>query len=182
MADPITLLAVGATIAGGTLAAAGQLQGGKAGYEMGRFREAIARQNALYEIQIGERRAGELGLKQAQRSIIPAQAAGGLDVRSGSAVEVQKSQYAVNQIEQQDVRAAAGSKARAENIQGDIDLATGKQMRTASYYQAGATVLGTVGSAAGKWYQGRQLGMYGSGSGIDTGVGLSPFGGSSMFS
>jgi hypothetical protein len=187
MADPVSLavitgVSMAATAAGGAVTAAGQLQGGAAQKQRDYYLAAVADQNRVYEQMLGERRAGEKGLEQAQVAgrQIAAQGASGLDVGRGSAVEVQKSQQQIAGIEQQDIRYSAQRRAYGEQVQGELYKRAGDEAVTASKYAAAGTVLGTVGSVSSKWLQGRQLGMFG-GGGIDTGMGLSPFGGSSMF-
>jgi hypothetical protein len=164
MADPISMIAVGsmaATAIGGGVTAMGQLQGGAAAKAMYDYRARIAQENAKYETALGERKAGELGMRQRAQAgqIKAAQGASGLDVSRGSAVEVQKSQGEIARIEQEDVRYSAARRAYGEETQAGLYTAAGKQAKTASYYEAAGTVLGSAGSVSDKWLQARSTGL-----------------------
>src|SRR5262245_54970640 len=107
MADPITMIAIGATVAGAATTAYGQSDSGKAQKSMYDYQAQVARQNAQYERQVGERRAAELGLRQRDEAarLVSAQAASGIDINRGTPVDVRRSQREIFGIEQQDVRA-----------------------------------------------------------------------------
>lgn len=164
MADPVSVMAatgMAATIAGGGIKAYGQDQAGIAQQKMYNYRAQVAEQNRIYEIGAGERRATELGLQQRYRmgNITAAQGASGLDLMRGTAVDVRAGQKAADLTSQEDVRYAAARRAYGEQVEEQLDTASGKYARYEGEVGAAGTILGTVGSVADKWYQGKSVGI-----------------------
>lgn len=172
MADPVSLavitgISMAATAAGGAVSAYGSSQGGRLEQQMYNYRKSIALQNAQYERMLGERRAGEKGLEEAQVAgrIKAAQGGSGLDVNRGSAVDVRESQVGVQRIEQQDIRSAAGRRAWNEETQAALYGEAGKQAKWAGNVKALGTILGTTASVSNKWLQASSSGAFGGGGG-----------------
>lgn len=146
--------AIGTTVAAGIYTAESQKAQGQAEKQIADYRAAIAEQNRIYETRLGERQAGELGLRQAQQkgAIAAAQGASGIDVASGSSAAVRESQYGIAKIEQQDVRDAAARRAYNERVSSQLYTAAGVQAEWAGKTKAMGTYLGTAANVAGKWY------------------------------
>lgn len=175
--DPMTLAAIGigTTIAGGAVKTAGDLFGGQASgkmyeYQAGlaRQRSQVAEQNARYALQTGESEALTLGYRTGQ--IVgqerAGQGAGNLNVSGGSAAAVRASQTKVGQMSESNIRTTAARRAYGYEVesasdiaQANLDSTASATSRTSSYYDAGASVLGTASSVASKWSQASQAGI-----------------------
>lgn len=171
MADPIslTLAAVGsaAAIGGGITGAIGSKYSGEAkarSYEyqagIAQINESIQKQNADYARKSGEVVASEVGAKAKQTMglIKAGQGASGIDVNSGSAVQVRDSQEKKGEFEQAVVRSNAarqayGYETAALNQQANVglDKMGAEASRTAGDLGAASSILGSVGSVATKW-------------------------------
>lgn len=183
--DPATALAGGsmaASIIGGGLNAMGASKKGAADAAMFRYQSGvsminkqIADQNASHARATGESQAVVQGMRSKQQmgGIKVAQAASGTDVTSGTNVDVQESQQAVGSYEQDVIRNEAAWKAYGYEVEGAKDVAQAGAYN-ASAKQAGAggdlamwgSILGTAGSVAGKWAQGKNIGIGSGGEGV----------------
>jgi hypothetical protein len=188
MAEAMAVVGLGATIAGGITQAAGAKAAGQAAlaqnnYQAGvaEINSKIAKQNADYARNNGEIQAQNYGIKASQRTgmIRAGQGASGVDVNSGSAVDVRASQEKTSQMDLTQIRmnavkAAYDFDAQAVGFDNQAGLyrMAGANAVTASNYQATASILGTVSSVSSKWMQGSQMGMFsGSGGATDYGSG-----------
>ena len=136
----------------------------------------IANQNAEYSIQVGEHQAMQAGLAGASTlgKIKAAQGASGLDVNSGSALDVQTSQQLINRMDQATIRSNAAKVAynyRVEgvglNAQAQLDTLAGKNAATTGYINAASSILGGASSVSQQWLKESQLtgGSAGGGAG-----------------
>lgn len=175
MADPIslTLAAVGAAAsAGGAITSAiGSKYSGEAKarmyeYQAGiaKINESIEKQNADYARKSGEVVASEVGAKAKQTMglIKAGQGASGIDVNSGSAVQVRESQQNKNEFDQAIVRSNAartayGYETAAITQQANAGLAGmgAESSRVAGDLGAASSIIGGVGSVASKWAMAR---------------------------
>lgn len=115
---------------------AGDLFGGDANQQALNAQKNVARQNAVtadrnadWTMQAGESLLGEQGLKNRQRfgALKAKQASSGLDVNSGSAVQVQQSEKELGQLDAMTIqsnaaRAAFGYKEQARNFRDQAAL------------------------------------------------------------
>jgi hypothetical protein len=117
----------------------------------------IAQQNANYAIEAGQSKAAQQGMKEAEigGEIKAAQAAGGVDVNTGSNKEVQKSQRELGALNQKQVIANAqlteyGYLAQKTNFQAQSQLDTyeGQQAEVGGFLGGAGQIFG----AASKWY------------------------------
>jgi hypothetical protein len=117
----------------------------------------IAQQNANYAIEAGQSKAAQQGMKEAEigGEIKAAQAAGGVDVNTGSNREVQKSQRELGALNQKQVIANAqlteyGYLAQKTNFQAQSQLDTyeGQQAEVGGFLGGAGQIFG----AASKWY------------------------------
>ena len=190
-AAPLALIA---TAVGGGISAYGAYASGQAKSAMARYQQGsdlamakVAADNAQYDIASG-------GIKALQAGLVGRAAMGRLGARAGagnvagkSVADLQRSQSAITMEKEriqiadaahadygEQVQAARfTAEAGAKGVEAQTDIAAGE-------LGALGSIASTAGSVAGKWYDLSAIGKGGSG-GIDTGMGLAPFGGSSMF-
>lgn len=170
-------LAMPLMLAGGAVSAYGSIAKGNAeasayNYKAGvaQVNTRIAEQNRDYAYAAGGREAARYGANAAQRmgKIITGQGASGLDVNSGSAVDVRASQRTADIADQKTIQENAGRRAYGFSVQAENFRAEESMNRSAASNAKSAGVLGAVSSligsatsVAGKWYQGTQTGLYG---------------------
>lgn len=169
---------IGATLIGGLTSAFGAYEQGQSQQEMYNYQAGVARlntqiadQNATYATQIGEDQATRAGLQGAQRmgQIKAAQGASGLDVNSGSAVQVRASQKEASSLDVASIRSNAAKTAYNYQVQGvqftaqgQMDTVAGENARTSGMINAGSSLIGAASSVSQQWLRGQQLGMWGS--------------------
>lgn len=185
MADPFTWAAIGtaASVAGGAVGATGALAKGSSdkamyGYQAGvaLLNQNIAKQNAAYTRDVGENAAFISGRKT--QAIIGTekvdQSASGLDVNSGSALDVRKSTADVGAIDQATIRQNYAKKAYGFEVEAATkgaeaigDIIAGEQAEKSGKINAASSILGTVSSVSSKWLQGSSV-FGGANSGVTT--------------
>lgn len=138
---------------GTAVGAAGTLAGGLYAGQVASNNAKLADTQADYAIQAGQQRASDEGIKNATReaAIKTGIAANGIDVNSGSAVDVQASQKMTDRLDVDRILSDAGYtawgyKSQAQNFQtqstaDDIGAVTG----------SAATLLEKAPSLSGKW-------------------------------
>lgn len=174
---PIALMALGtvATVAGAANQASGQIAQGNAANEMAQYRAQVAKNNAKlaegdasYAIQAGKLESYNQGMKNAAHlgNVKASQAASGVDVNRGSAVDVRSGEAATGAQEQQNIESNADRKAYGYRRQSadytaeaGLDERGGYNAQVAARNEAGSTVLGAASSLAFKW------GTFGAGGG-----------------
>ena len=148
----------------------GQAEGKMYDYQAGvaRMNATIAEQNAQYVSDVGELQAGQFGYKAGQQlgQIKAVQASHGLDVRSGSAAQVQESQKLVSATDMSMIRSNAAraafnyrNEAAADVAQAGADVAAGQNARTAGMIKAATSVIGGATSVDQQWLQGQKAGL-----------------------
>lgn len=176
MATAVGTVGLGASLAGGLLSAFGAEKSGQASQRMYNYQAGIARvnadidrQNSEWTLTQGETQATQYGMKAAQQrgQIIAAQGASGLDVNSGSNVDVQRSQKAITDIDMAQIRSNAAktafdyrTKATTDENQATLYTMAGENAKEAGDLNALGSIIGTAGSVSSKWLQGRQMGMF----------------------
>lgn len=185
---------IGQTLLGGLTSAFGSLFKGDAEKQMydyqagvARLNAQIAQQNSAYALQIGEQQAQGVGLQGGQRmgQIKAAQAASGLDVNSGTAVDVRASQKEWTGIQTAAVRSSAAKTAYNYQVQSvqfgaqaQLDTLAGQNARSAGMIGAASSIVGTASSVSSEWMRGSQLGLWGQGQqNTNTGQSLGSSGG-----
>jgi hypothetical protein len=152
--------------------AGGQAQNAMAQYQAGlaRMNAQIAKQNAIYATQRGEAEAMQSGMKTREQigETITRQAATGLDVNQGTGVQVRRSEQELGTYDQTVLRSNAAVRAYGMRSQGLMDIEQGRLDEYGGRYSviagninAGSSIMGTIGSVAGKWIQGQQVGLAG---------------------
>lgn len=159
--------AVPLLIASTAVAVVGALESGAAAKNAADYQSAvannnaqIAKQNADYALQAGQVSAENQSRKGAAQigHIKTAQAASGVNVNSGSALEVQAGQRETNQLDTETVLNNAqlhayGYRTQATNFEAEAKLDTmkGEQAQEASYFKAGSDILSGASGISGKW-------------------------------
>jgi hypothetical protein len=177
MAAGFGAVGLGATLVGGLLSAQGAQKQGEAQQQMYNYRAQVAkinadinRQNAAWARDKGEKEAVQYGMKAAQQkgAIIAGQAASGIDINSGSSVEVQQSQDKLTRLDLTQIRSNAAkiaydyeTKAVMDENQAGLDIMSGNYAKEASKYKAAESILGTVSTVSSKWQQGNSIGLWG---------------------
>lgn len=176
---------LGTSAGGSILSAFGSIASGSANQDMYDYQASIARlnsqidlQNAEYSRQVGEQQASQYGIKAGQQmgAIKSAQASSGLDVNSGSAMDVRASQGRLNRLDTDVIRSNAAKtaynyeiKSTMDNAQAGLYSMAGDNAMSAGLIGAGSSVLGGLGSVSGQWLQGQRVGLW-SGTGLDFGA------------
>lgn len=187
MADPISMVAIGSTIAGGVVSGIGAANTASANaaaynYKAGiaTLNSQIAQQNASWAVQSGGIKSEEEGLQagQAIGQTKVAQSAGGFDVNTGSNSAVRSTQSDVAKFNEGIITTDAARKAYGYQVEGakdtaeaTMDTSAASNAKTAGDLAVLSSILGTVGSVAGKWTQGNTIGIgssSSSGGGIDS--------------
>ena len=128
--------------------------------QIARNNKVIADQNAVYAEQSGIAAAENQSRKGAARvaKIKTAQAAQGVDINTGSAVDVQVGQRMTDQLDTENVLNNAELRAYGYRVQGEnfeseakLDEMKGEQAKTAGYLGAAGSLLSNASSISGKW-------------------------------
>jgi hypothetical protein len=154
-------------LAGAGVSAVGTISGGIASQNASNYQAAVANNNAIVAKQNATRaeQAGEAAAENESRKgaaelakVKTAQAASGIDVNTGSAVDVQAGERETNQLNtetvfQNDLLKAYGYRVNAENFQSEAALDTAKadEAVPASVLAAGGGLLSSAASVGGKW-------------------------------
>lgn len=154
-------------IAGAAISAVGTIAGGMAAQNAGNYQAAVARndaaiaqQNAVHAEEAGSAAAENESLKgaAAQGKIKVAQAANGVDVNTGSAVDVQTGERETNQLNTEnvfsnDLMKAYGYRVNAENFQNEatLDKAKADAAVPSSVLAAGGGILSAASGVGTKW-------------------------------
>lgn len=176
--DPVTMTAVsmGLSAAGGLLGMQGAQQEGQAQAQMYNFQAGqalynakVARENRDWALAEGEGEAIRYGLKSAQQrgAITAAKAASGIDITSGSAQDVIKSQKFVSDMDMEMIRKNAARKAYAyetqavsEEKQAELYRMAGSNAKTAAKYKGMASLISGASSVSSKWMDANRVGIF----------------------
>lgn len=167
VAPALPMIAAAGAIGSAGLSAYGAIQGGRATRDAQNYKAAVAmnnkvvaEQNAEGAINAGVAKGQAQGLKgRAVGGAIKAkQAASGVDVNSGSNVDVQEAQAEQSRLDVETVLhnadlAAYGYRTQATNFEAEavMDKAAGEQAEKAGYIKAGTSLLGAASSLGWKW-------------------------------
>lgn len=171
-------IGMGSTIAGGGISFFGNIMKGNNEASMYNYKAGIAqvnaqlaKQNADWALESGEKEALHAGLKGAQQKgrIVAAQAASGLDVNSGSNRLVQEGQEKAIQTDEAQIRTNAARRAYGYSIESwsksneaSMYSMASDNARKAGYINALGSLVSTAGSVSDKWLQGRSQGLWNS--------------------
>lgn len=161
-----TLSAIGsiASIASTGIGAFGAIKSGQASAASARYNAAVTADNAQIQknnaslaAQAGEAQAGmsEMKTRATVGAIAANQAAAGIDVGSGSALDVRSSARELGELDAINIRSNAARTAYGYQVQSSSDTSQSQldrfqagQDSTAGFVNAGSTILGGVGNTS----------------------------------
>lgn len=151
------------SIGGSVLGALGQMKQGKAASQAAQYNATVAANNANISRQnaINAGHEGEIAAAQAQQetrakvgAIKADQGASGVDLNSGSSIDVRSSAAQTGQLNAITLRSNAARKAygyqleaSGQDAQSQLDLSTAKNEKSAGLLNASTTLLSGVGNA-----------------------------------
>lgn len=142
---PMVLMAVGTAVS-----AYGQIQAGNAAEQAAAYNASIAQQQAAEASQAAKSKAFDLSTQR--RTMIGRQVAAfgasGVDVNSGTPLDVMSHTATQYEMDIQNAGIAADQATQSGYEQAQLDLMQGKQAQTAGWINAGASVFGGLGKAA----------------------------------
>ncbi len=158
---------IGMAVAGAGMKAVGTLTQGAAAQNAANYQAQVARNNATIARQQAEYSTAA-GMTQAETAsrksaaiggkIKTAQAASGIDVNTGSAVDVQVGQRMTGQLDTETtlnnaLLQAYGYRAKATEYEAEADLSEmkGKSAKIGSYFEAAGNLLSDASSIGGKF-------------------------------
>jgi hypothetical protein len=152
MCEPTTIAVMSA--AAGAINVAGQIQQGKVAAQVGRNNQIAAEYAATDALRRGEEQAQKArrdaeATKSAQRVTL---AASGLDLNSGTALDLQDQTDFFGQLDQNTARTNARNEASNARYSGAMSRAQGDASRAQANIGAFGTVLGTGAQVSSKWY------------------------------
>lgn len=165
----LPVIAAVAGVVGAGVSAVGMVQQGQATQKAETYKAQVAANNAIIAEQ-NARHAEEAGLAQAQATslkgsanagrIKAAQAASGLDINTGSAVDVQESDAEKSQLDTETVMSNAELQAYGYRSQGTgfdaqagLNRAAADQAPVAAAFSASGGLLSSASSVGSKWSQ-----------------------------
>lgn len=191
-APTLGAVGLGTSLAGGIMQAFGAKRQGEANAQMYAYQAQVAKynadidkQNADYARYVGERSAANFGLKQRQveGQVRTGKAASGLDVNSGSAVDVQASARKVGQMDMATIRENAAKTAYDYEVKAVNDInqaglydAASSNAKSAGNLNMMASLISTAGSVSSKWMAGAQSGLWNGGGGGVASSGITLYG------
>jgi hypothetical protein len=165
--DPLSMTAIGLSVAGGALSAGGTLAAGNTAAQAGKLEKAAAdykatqlRQNAALAIRGGQVQAAdtELKTKAAISSSTARAAASGVDAGVGSPATnvgeiAKRGSYLASMDLWRGRSQASGllNAAQAATYEGDVAELEGEEKKKASYLAAAGTLAGSAGSSLGTY-------------------------------
>jgi hypothetical protein len=162
-----SVMAAGVSAYGDAQSAAAQQQAANYNAQVAANNAAIANQNATASLTAGAS-AQETQAVQTKAQVggeLSAQAASGLDVDSGTAVNVRSSAAELGQMSGMNIsynaaRQALGYQATAgsESAQSQLDVMQGEQASTAGMFSSTGAVLGGVSTAGNNYYNDQRTG------------------------
>jgi alkanesulfonate monooxygenase SsuD/methylene tetrahydromethanopterin reductase-like flavin-dependent oxidoreductase (luciferase family) len=181
MAAPLAIVGIGAAAAGAVTGAFGSYESGQAQkaaytYQAGvaSINAQIARQNADYAIAAGETAAQQQAMKVRATigSTRAAQGASGIDVNTGTSVDVRASEADIGSEDIAITRNEALRKAYGYQVEGmqyetqsTLDKYAATNAAFAGDIGAVTSILGGASSVSTKWQQASQAGIAGFGAG-----------------
>lgn len=130
-------------------------------HQQGKYQEDVAKNNAIVNQRMaqnaldrGRREEDAHRMKVAQfKSRQRAEfAAGGVDMQSGSALDILEDTAMMGELDALTIRSNAENEAYAYRAGAGNQIAQGRLSRMAGDYGAASTLLSTGGKVAGKWY------------------------------
>lgn len=151
MADPVTLMTVGATVASSAMSAAGTISSANAGVAAAKSEQAQLKQVAAEKLAVATRDVIEKDreAKLLQSSLRATAANSGGGVGDSTVIGLMSDIDSRAGYQKNAIYGQARESANMDLFQGKVGVAQAKAARTASYFDAGATILSGVASVAG---------------------------------
>lgn len=181
MANPLSIVAMGASAGGAIISGIGSTFAGKAQANMYGYQAGLAQQNALlakqdanYATETGEVEAQQAGMKGRAQVGQTRAAFGASNVSGGSQDRVLASETDITQDNEALIRANAAKRAFGFNVQAAKDTAQSSVYRTAAETSETSgeigmlsSIIGGAGNVASKWMQYKQYYGPSSGGGLE---------------
>lgn len=164
----IPVITMAATVAAGAVSAVGAVQQSQAQQGQAKYQAAVARNNQIMAKRAADEarergRVDELNQRIKTRQLVGRQraslAANGIDVGSGSAIDLIEDTFKIGETDALTIRANAEKDARAylqqgENFRGEARLydRAGSNIRGSLPFELAGTALSTGGTVASQWY------------------------------
>jgi len=165
MGAALPVISLVASGLGTAMSIMGQMSSAKAAAGAANYNAAINEQNSRRAMQTGEIEAGNASMRNraAMGATLAGQASKGIDVNSGSAVDVQTSQAELGELNALNVRSKAAQEAYNYKSSAVLDRAEAKNDIKAGYIGAASTAasgLGKFGTEYGDWTKSKALDSY----------------------
>lgn len=131
---------------------AGDLEAGQAQANGAMYKSQVAKNNSDYASEVGQSLAVTQSMKNANElgHITTSQAANGVDINNGSAVNVRQGARMAGTMDTQNVENNALLTAYGYQQDAAIDKAEAQQAKTGSYFKVAAGLIGAAKSIPGK--------------------------------
>lgn len=153
MGAALPIISLASTVVGGVFSAVGAYNQNEAASNAAAYNAQVATQAASYARQAGEVKAEAAGRETA--ALMGRQRAGfaasGVDVNTGSPLDVQADTARFGQLNQLTIRNNAAREAWGYTASANLATAQSKNYDTAATTSALASLVGTGGNVAGKW-------------------------------
>jgi hypothetical protein len=179
MADPVTMMAgvglagsIGSSVMGGLGASySAKAKAGQYNYQAGiaRVNQSVQEQNAKFAADSGEIEGVQTGMKHKALlgKIVAQQGASGIDVNSGTNLDVYAGAQTIARMDQANVARNAMQKTRAyqsaawsEGEQANMYDIAAKNAKKEGKIGILSSIVGGASSVSSKWSQGRQVGAW----------------------
>lgn len=183
MGAVMPILSIASTVVGGVFSAIGSQQQAQAQANAANYNAAVARNAALFAQQQGEVQAQANDRKTAamigrQRAVY---AAGGLDVNSGSPLDIQADTAQFGRLNSLTIRNNAARQAYGYEANANLDTAAASNYESAGNTAMVGSLIGTAGNVGSKWSSYQQegidpfaIGAFGGGEPSGGGLGGAP--------
>lgn len=168
--------AMAAAAGGNALSAYGKIKEGEAAQASANYNAAVQRANAA-QAKSNQQLASQAGMAQEgmvqqktraeSGQTVANQAGSGIDVNSGSAVDVQASEAELGQLDAMTIRSNATKEAYGYQVQevndksqANLDVFEGKNAKKASYIAATSTLLGGASDASTSYQKYKMAGSF----------------------
>lgn len=175
--ETLVIAGLVASAASGAISAEGASEAGGAAADSANYRSQVAANNAIlaqrqttYDTQQGDIQAMESGMKtrQAMGAVRSTEGANGIDVNSGTAVDLQRDVAQQGALDALTIRNNAARKAYNDTIAADSDSADAtlfssqaSDAQSAGFTNSFGSILGSASSVSDKWASFQQKGIFG---------------------
>lgn len=153
---------IAGSVAGGALSIFGNILKGNAASEAASYRAAVANNYARFYEKQGDQQAQIHGLKVGQiiGSQKAAQGASGLDVNTGSAVDVRASAAQTGRLDELTILNNAANKALGLRAEAALETQKADNAITEGMFGAGTSLLSAATSVSDKWLTYKNKGVF----------------------